>query len=89
MPTTVEFPHATSRQTHGKSGHDMLAEQVRSVSLEETSKNADLGDAQPDGLLDRPSFGDLNSPVQHPSSKESGQLGIQASDHSVSARNPL
>ncbi|TKY58306.1 La-related protein 1C [Spatholobus suberectus] len=60
-----------------------LAEQVQSIALE-TTNNDDAGVL--DASQNRP-FGDLNSQYLLSTSEGTGQVGIQVSDHSISARN--
>lgn len=84
----VQFPNVTGSQTLGVLNHDMLVEQVQSISLETTNNDGVRGlDVLPDASQHRLSFGDLNSPLQLSTSEGTGQVGIQGSDHSISARN--
>lgn len=52
---------------------DMLAEQVHNIALEPSNYDG--------------AFGDLSSPLQLSNREGTGQVGIQGSDHSISARN--
>ncbi|XP_020202770.1 la-related protein 1C [Cajanus cajan] len=75
-----QLPNVRGSQTIGQ-----LAEQVQSIALE-TTNNDDAG------VLDAASqnrpFGDLNSQYMLSTSEGTGsQVGIQVSDHSISARN--
>lgn len=59
-----------------------LAEQVQSIALETTNNDVGVLDAS----QIRP-FGDLNSQYLISTSEATAQVGIQVSDHSISARN--
>ncbi|KAK7360253.1 hypothetical protein VNO77_02236 [Canavalia gladiata] len=74
----VQFPNFTRSQTTGQ-----LAEQVQSIALE-TTNNDDAGGLD---VSQNRSFGDLNSQYLLSASEGTGQVGIQVSDHSISARN--
>ncbi|KAK7250830.1 hypothetical protein RIF29_33545 [Crotalaria pallida] len=68
----------TGSQTIGK-----LADQVQNVALETVNNDGTGGLDVLQNRLD----GDLNSWFPHSSSEGTGQVGIQISDHSISARN--
>ncbi|KAI4314722.1 hypothetical protein L6164_027602 [Bauhinia variegata] len=78
MPASVQFPHVRSSQPFGKFGHEMLTEKFQSTLLEKTTENDGAGglDAQTAALENRPSDGE-----------GTGQVSIQGSNHSISARN--
>ncbi|CAL0314489.1 unnamed protein product [Lupinus luteus] len=82
MPPSVQLPNVTGSQTLGTLNHDMLAKQVQNIALE--SSNYD-GVGGLDAVHDASSH--LNNPLQFSTREGSGELGIQGSDHSISARN--
>ncbi|XP_019423396.1 PREDICTED: la-related protein 1C-like isoform X2 [Lupinus angustifolius] len=88
MPPPVQLPNVTESQTLGTSNHDMLAEQVQNIALESPNYDGVGGlDVVHDASQHRPSFGNLNNPLQFSTTEGSGQVGVQGSDHSISARN--
>ncbi|KAI4327773.1 hypothetical protein L6164_020197 [Bauhinia variegata] len=89
MPSSVQFPNVTTPEALGKLGHERLTEQFQSIVLEKKTENDGGGglDAQPEALQNRPTFGDLNSSLQLSDIEGTGQVSIQGSDHSISARN--
>lgn len=74
----VQISNVTAPQTVGQ-----LTEQVQSISLETTKSDAAGGQ---DVSHSRP-LGDFNSQYMLSTSEGTGQVGIQVSDHSISARN--
>ncbi|KAK7307462.1 hypothetical protein VNO77_40554 [Canavalia gladiata] len=85
MPPSVQFPNAT---TPGVLNSDMLADQVHNIALETTNYDGAGGlDVLPDTSQHRSAYGDLSSPLQLSTAEGTGQVGIQGSDHSISARN--
>lgn len=87
MPT-IQSPDVTGSQTPGKFSHDMLAEQVQGISLENTTGNNGAGrlDVLSDASLNKSSSGDLNSQL-HLSTTEGIEVEHQGSDYSTSARD--
>ncbi|XP_027360635.1 la-related protein 1C-like [Abrus precatorius] len=79
------LPNATNL---GVLNPDMLAEQVHNIALETTNYDgAGALDVLPDTSQHRSAFGDLSSPLQLSTSEGTGQVGMEGSDHSISARN--
>ncbi|XP_014510226.1 la-related protein 1C [Vigna radiata var. radiata] len=74
----AQLPNSRGSQTVGQ-----LAEQVQNITLE-TTMNDDTGVL--DVSQDSP-FGELNGQYLLSTSESTGQVGIQVSDHSISARN--
>ncbi|ESW28188.1 hypothetical protein PHAVU_003G266200 [Phaseolus vulgaris] len=74
----AQLPNSRGSQTIGQ-----LAEQVQNITLE-TTNNDDAGVL--DVSQNRP-FGDLNGQYLLSTGESTGQVGIQVSDHSISARN--
>ncbi|XP_061367725.1 la-related protein 1C [Gastrolobium bilobum] len=84
----VQFSNVTGSQTLGVLNPDMLAEQVRHVKLVTTDYDGAGGlDVLSDDSQHRSAFGDLNNSLQLSTSEGTGQVGIQGSDHFISARN--
>ncbi|KAF7809624.1 la-related protein 1C [Senna tora] len=79
MPASVHSSGAMGSQTLGKFSHDML----------NITSNCGPGqlDVLSDALQNKSSFGDLNSRLQRSSTEGTGEVEIQVSDHSTSARN--
>ncbi|KAL2348642.1 hypothetical protein Fmac_002642 [Flemingia macrophylla] len=81
--TPVQFSNAT---TLGVFNPDMLAEQVNNIALETSNYDGAGGlNALPDTSPHRSAFEDLSGPLQLSTSEGTGQVGIQGSDHSISA----
>ncbi|BAT75350.1 hypothetical protein LR48_Vigan01g174200 [Vigna angularis] len=74
----AQLPNSRGSQTVGQ-----LAEQVQNITLE-TTINDDTGVL--DVSQNRP-FGELNGQYLLSTGESTGQVGIQVSDHSISARN--
>jgi len=74
----AQLPNSRGSQTIGQ-----LAEQVQNITLE-TTNNDDTGVL--DVSQNRP-FGELNGQYLLSTGESTGQVGIQVSDHSISARN--
>ncbi|KAK7346319.1 hypothetical protein VNO80_20835 [Phaseolus coccineus] len=74
----AQLPNSRGSQTIGQ-----LAEQVQNITLE-TTNNDDAGVI--DVSQNRP-FGELNGQYLLSTGESTGQVGIQVSDHSISARN--
>ncbi|KAK7252990.1 hypothetical protein RIF29_37337 [Crotalaria pallida] len=88
LPRSVQLPNVAGSQPGGMLNLDMLAEQVQNIALETTNYEGLEGlDVLPNASQHRASFGDLNLPLQLSTSEGTGPVGIQGSDHSISARN--
>lgn len=74
---TVQSPNNTGSQTIRN-----LADQVQNIALGTTNNN---GAGGLDVSQNRP-FGELNSQFLIPTGEGTSQVGIQVSDHSISAR---
>lgn len=89
MPASVQSPDVTGSQTLAKFSHDMLAERVQSIALDNTTCKD--GEGRVDVLFDasenKSPFGDLNSRLQLSTTEGTGEVQIQGSDHSISAKN--
>lgn len=88
MPTSVHPPDVLGSQSLGQFGQDMLLA-VQNISLENTTGDHGAGrlDVPSDTSQNESSFGDLNNRLQLSTVEAIGEVGIQGSDHTLSARN--